>query len=109
MMPTKKDMSSYWTKRGLLACELGTTSNRYVMPTSKEIFDAIGHAKVFNTWDFKFKYHQLPIKEVDKQKITLWRIDEHGNQWQFLSFKLKNTFMEFQRIMDKILAKLDYT
>lgn len=85
-----------------------TKSNRYVMPTSEEIFDAIGHAKVFNTWDFKFKYHQLLIKEVDKQNIALWIIDEHGNQWQFLPFQLKNAFVEFQRIVDKILTRLDY-
>ncbi len=56
-----------------------TKPNRYIMSTSEEIFDAIGHANVFNTWDLKFKYHHIPIKEVDKQNIALWIIDEHGN------------------------------
>jgi hypothetical protein len=36
-------------------------------------------------------------------------IDEHGNQWQFLPFQLKNAFVEFQRIVDRILRRLDYT
>jgi hypothetical protein len=48
------------------------------MPTLEEIFDAIEHAKVFSTRDLKSKYHQLTIKEVDKQNIDFWGIDEHG-------------------------------
>jgi hypothetical protein len=39
-----------------------THSNKYVMPLPEEIFNALGQAKVFNTLDLKFNYHQLPFK-----------------------------------------------
>ena len=65
-----------------------TKSDRYAMPTPKEIFDAIGHFKVFNNLDLRSGYHQLPIREADKQRQPFWGIDEHGKdklyQWQFL-------------------------
>jgi len=63
------------------------------MPTLKEIFDAIEHAKVFNTQDLKSRYHQLPIKEVDKQKIAFWGIDEHGKN-NFLSMVIIAIWVE---------------
>jgi hypothetical protein len=39
------------------------------MPLLDEIFDVLGQAKVFSTLDFKFGYHQLPLKEGDKVKM----------------------------------------
>ncbi|KAL3688002.1 hypothetical protein R1sor_014311 [Riccia sorocarpa] len=48
------------------------------MPTQEEIFDAVGHAKVFSTLDLRAGYHQLPIREDDKSKTTFWAIDSHG-------------------------------
>jgi len=32
------------------------------------IFDALGQAKVFSTFDLKFGYHQLPLKEDTKSR-----------------------------------------
>jgi hypothetical protein len=43
-----------------------TRLDKYAMPLPKEIFDALGQAKVFNTLDLKYGYHQLPLKEGDK-------------------------------------------
>jgi hypothetical protein len=70
MMLAKKDIFDNWTKR----CMCGdyhpinkhTHLYMYAMPLPKEIFDALGQAKVFNTLDLKSSYHQLPLKEVDK-------------------------------------------
>jgi hypothetical protein len=31
--------------------------NKYAMPLLKEIFDALGQAKVFNTLDLRSSYH----------------------------------------------------
>jgi len=54
----------------------------------------------------------LLIKEEDKAKTTFWGINFHGKdclyQWKFLPFGLKNTLVEFQRVMDRILAGLDF-
>jgi hypothetical protein len=34
-----------------------TRFEKYAMPFSKEIFDALGHAKAFSTLDLKSDYH----------------------------------------------------
>ncbi|CAM6082514.1 unnamed protein product [Calypogeia fissa] len=89
-----------------------TKSDCYAMPTPEEIFDAVGHAKVFSSLDLRAGYHQLPVRLHDRQKTTFWGIDSFGNdclyQWLFLSFGLKNAPAEFQRVMDRILARLDF-
>ncbi len=64
------------------------------MPLSEEIFDALSKAKVFNTLELRFRYHELPLKESDKVKTTFWGINLQGKdylyQWQFFPFDLKN-------------------
>jgi hypothetical protein len=50
-----------------------THSNKYAMFLSHEIFDSLGHAKVFSTLDLQSNYHQLPLKEGDKVKMTFCR------------------------------------
>jgi len=46
------------------------------LPTLKENFEAIGHAKVFRTLNLCFDYHHLDIKRDDKEKITFFGIDK---------------------------------
>jgi hypothetical protein len=48
------------------------------MPTPEEIFDVVGHMKDFSTLDLRTRYHQLPIREEDKAKITFWGVNSHG-------------------------------
>jgi hypothetical protein len=82
------------------------------MPTLEEIFDVVGHAKVFSTLDLWVGYHQLSIREKDKAKTTFWGVNSHDTdclyQWKFLLFGLKNALAEFQCVMDRILARLDF-
>ncbi len=52
--------------------------NKYAMPLLEEILDALGQAKVFNTLSLRSRYHQLPLREGDKVKMTFWGIDFHG-------------------------------
>jgi hypothetical protein len=40
-------------------------TNKYAIPLLKEIFDSLGHAKVFNILDLHFGY-----QEGDKVKMT---------------------------------------
>jgi hypothetical protein len=66
-----------------------THLDKYTMPLPKEIFDVLAHAKVFNTLDLDFNYHQLSLKEGDNVKTTFWNINFHQKdffRWQFLPF-----------------------
>jgi len=89
-----------------------TYLEKYAMPLLEEIFDALGHAKVFSILDLRFSYHQLPSKEGDKVKTTFWGINPHKKdclyQWKFSPFGLKNNFVEFRRVMDSLSTGLGF-
>jgi hypothetical protein len=116
VMLTKKDVHGNYTNRQMCGdyrpINRKTKSDKYAMPTPEEIFDVVGHAKVFSTLDLRAGYHQLPIQEEDKAKIAFWGVNFHDKdclyQWKFLPFGLKNTPTEFQRVMDRILVGLDF-
>ncbi len=65
VMPTKKDVHGNYTDRQMCGdyCPINqqTKFNKYAMPTLEEIFDVVGHARVFKTFDLRAGYHQLPI------------------------------------------------
>ena len=117
VMPSKKDIYGNWTEKRMCGdyrpLNNRTKSDMYAMPTPEEIFNAVGHAKVFSTLDLRSGYHQLLIRERDKQKTAFWGIDEFGKdrlyKWKFLPFGLKNAPAEFQRVMDRVLAGLVFT
>jgi hypothetical protein len=52
------------------------------------------------------------LKEGDKVKTTFWGIHPHGKdclyQWKFLPFGLKNVLVEFQSVMDRVLASFGF-
>jgi hypothetical protein len=116
VMYAKKNVHGNYTDRQMCgdyrAINRQTKFDKYAMFTPKEIFDVVGHAKVFNTFDLRAGYHQLPIREEDKAKTAFWGVNSHGKdclyQWKFLPFGLKNAPAEFQRVMDRILARLDF-
>jgi len=103
VMPAKKDVHGNYTDRWMCGdyrpINRQTKSDKYAMPILKEIFDVVGHARVFSTLDLRAGYHQLPIREEDKAKIAFWGVNSHGKdclyQWKFLPFGLKNTPVEF--------------
>jgi hypothetical protein len=116
IMPAKKDVHGNYIDRRMCAdyrpMNRQTKSDKLAMPTPEEIFDVVGHARVFSTLDLRVGYHQLPIQKEDKAKTIFWGVNFHGKdclyQWKFLPFGLKNTPVEFQRVMDRILAGLDF-
>jgi hypothetical protein len=81
------------------------------MPLSKEIFDALREIKLEH-FGFVFGYHQFPLKEGDNFKINFLEIYPHGKnylyQWQFLSFGLKNTIVEFLKVMNWVLVNFNF-
>ncbi len=115
VMLAKKDVHGNYTDRRMCGdyhpINRQTKSDKYAMPTPEEIFDVVGHVRVFSTLDLRAGYHQLPIRKKDKAKTAFWGVNSHGKdclyQWKFLPFGLKNAPVKFQRVMDRILAGLD--
>jgi putative transposase len=72
VMLAKKDVHGNYTYRWMCGdyrpINRHTKSDKYAMPTPEEIFDVVGHAKVFSTFDLRVGYHQLPIRKEDKAK-----------------------------------------
>jgi hypothetical protein len=56
VMLAKKDIHGNYMNRRMCGdyrlINQQTKSDKYAMPTPKEIFDVVGHVKVFNTLDF---------------------------------------------------------
>jgi hypothetical protein len=116
VMPAKKDVHGNYTDRWMCGdyrpINRQTKSDKHAMHTPEEIFDVVGHARVFSTFDLRARYHQLSIQEEDKAKTAFWGVNSHSKdclyQWKFLPFGLKNVPAKFQRLMDRILAGLDF-
>jgi hypothetical protein len=60
VMPAKKDVHGNYTYRRMCGnyhpINRQAKSNKYAMPTPEEIFDVVGHAKVFITLDLRAGY-----------------------------------------------------
>jgi hypothetical protein len=116
VMPSNKDIYGNWTEKRMYGnyrrINKFTKSDCYAMPTPEDNFEAIGHAKVFSTLDLRSGYHQIGLREEDKEKTAFWGIDTAGKdrlyQWRFLPFGLKNTPAEFQRVIDRIFSGLEF-
>jgi hypothetical protein len=116
VIPSKNDIYGNWTEKKMCgdyrSINKFTKSDHYAMPTPEENFEAIGHAKVFSTLDLRLRYHQIGLREEDKEKTAFWGIDKDGKdwlyQWKFLSFGLKNAPVEFQRVMDRVFSGLEF-
>jgi hypothetical protein len=82
VMPSKKDIYGNWTEKRMCGdyrrINKFIKPDRYAMLTPEENFEAIGHAKVFSTLDLRSGYHQIGLREEDKEKTTFWGIDADG-------------------------------
>jgi len=82
IMPAKKDVHGNYTDKRMCGdyCPINwqIKSNKYAMPTPKEIFNVVGHVRVFSTLDLRAGYHQLLIREEDKAKTAFWGVNFHS-------------------------------
>lgn len=79
-----------------------TITDRYPMPDISMTLQNLGNAKIFSTIDLESGFHQILIKESDREK-TAFSIN--GAKYEFIRmpFGLKNAPSIFQRCVDDIL------
>ncbi|KAJ1148696.1 hypothetical protein NDU88_001524 [Pleurodeles waltl] len=82
-----------------------TTKDRYPLPLTKDILEAVRGAKKFTKLDLKGAYHLLRIKEGDKLK-TAFRTPFGHYEFRVMPFGLTNVPSIFQRFMDAIFSDL---
>ncbi|CAM4869106.1 unnamed protein product [Rotaria socialis] len=85
-----------------------TEKDNYPLPRIQEIFDTLGGAEYFSKLDFHGGYHQVPIDERDKPKTAFVTRDK---LWEYnvMPQGIKNGPPTFQRIVNKLLGKLQWS
>ena len=82
-----------------------TKKDVYPLPRIDDMLDALNKSKYFTVLDLCQGYHQVPVRECDKEKTAF---SYFGGHWEFnfMPFGLCNSAPTFQRLMDKVLSGL---
>lgn len=81
-----------------------TIPDRYPIPEISEVISQLGNCKYFSVLDLKSGFHQIPLKEKDKEK-TAFAINNAKYEFNRLPFGLRNAPSIFQRALDDILRE----
>lgn len=79
-----------------------TITDKYPIPDINMTIQNLGKAKIFSTIDLESGYHQILIKEEDREK-TAFSINHAKFQFKRIPFGLKNAPAIFQRCVNDIL------
>lgn len=82
-----------------------TTDDKYPLPNISELFDKLGKATYFSTIDLASGYHQVEVREEDRQK-TAFSTQSGHYEFTRMPFGLKTAPATFQRTMDNVLRGL---
>lgn len=84
-----------------------TEPDVYPIPRIDEYLDSLGKATIFSTLDLKSGYWQIPMEESSKEKTAF--SSPFGNfQFEVMPFGIRNAPSEFSRLMDIVLAGLQW-
>ena len=81
-----------------------TITDRYPIPDVNMTIQNLGKAKVFSTIDLESGFHQILIKEFDREK-TAFAVNGAKYEFVRMPFGLKNAPSIFQRCVDDILRE----
>ena len=80
-----------------------TVKNRYPLPLLEEMFDRLGHAKVFSKIDLKSGYWQILVRPGDVQK-TAFKMRWGLFEYLVMPFGLTNAPAQFMNMMNNLLG-----
>src|SRR3989441_7145838 len=84
-----------------------TRKDSYPLPRIVDCLDTLGPANLFSTFDLRSGYHQIAMEEADKEKTAF--LTRRGLfQYTAMSFGLTNAPATFQRLMDVVMAGLNF-
>ena len=86
-----------------------TVPDKYLIPRIDELIDRVDacKAKVFSVLDLMKGYHQVKVRDEDKQKTTF--VCHQGlYQYRRMPFGLTNAPVTFQRLIDKLFDKKNW-
>ena len=84
-----------------------TRKDAYPLPLIETCLDALAGATLFSTFDLRSGYHQMRMSEKDADKTSF--VTREGTfRYKVLPFGLCNAGASFQRLMDLVMAGLNF-
>lgn len=89
------------------AVNLKTRKDAYPLPLISESLDTLAGAKWFSTFDLRAGYHQVAVHPKDRHKTAF--VTRRGSfQFRVLPFGLTNSPASFSRMMNLVMAGLNF-